>query len=272
VTVHLTPALLRSDADTAVDLPPGASPRLHELARWVGTWCFRPILRVRVHHADRIPAAGPVVLVANHSALVDGPLLFGLLGRRAVFLAKREMFRGPLAWLLPRIGQLAVRRGTPDPAPLRAAVGVLRAGGLVGVFPEGTRGSGDVAAAQHGAAWLARTTGAVVLPIVIRGTRRAPGAGRRFRPRVDVLVGTPIAVSDRSGHDASTPDCDRSGHDASTPDSVRGGRPAPDQVRGGRPAPDQAGGRRAELAAATETVRAALAGLVVELDQLRSTT
>jgi 1-acyl-sn-glycerol-3-phosphate acyltransferase len=210
------------------DLPVGTSPRLHDLARWVGSWCFRPVLRVRVHHRNRIPATDPVVLVANHSALVDGPLLFGLLGRRAVFLAKHEMFRGPLAWLLPRIGQLPVRRGEPDRAPLQAAVAVLRGGGLVGVFPEGTRGSGDVAAAHHGAAWLARTTGAVVLPVVARGTRRSPGERRRFRPRVDVLFGPPIAVPP--------------------------------------------GGGRAGLAAATETVRAALAGLVVELDRIRSTT
>ena len=218
-------ALLTSGLDrSAPDLPPGASPRLHDLARWVGSWCFRPALRVRVHHGERIPPTGPVVLVANHSAFVDGPLLLGLVGRRAVFLTKQEMFRGPLAWLLPRIGQLAVRRGEPDPAPLRAAVGVLRGGGMVGVFPEGTRGAGDVAAVQHGAAWLARAAGAVVLPVVVRGTRRGPR--RRFRPRVDVLVGTPLTV-------------------------------AP-------------GGGRAGLVAATETVRAALAGLVVELDEVRS--
>lgn len=210
------------------DLPPGTSPRLHDLARWLGFWSFRPFLRVQVHHGDRIPATGPVVLVANHSALVDGPLLFGLLGRRAVFLAKHEMFRGPLAWLLPRIGQLAVRRGEPDRAPLQAAVTVLRGRGLVGVFPEGTRGRGDVAAAHHGAAWLARTTGATVLPVVIRGTRRHPGVRRRVRPRVDVLVGRPLAIPP--------------------------------------------GGGRAGLTAATETVRAALAGLVVELDQVRNTT
>jgi 1-acyl-sn-glycerol-3-phosphate acyltransferase len=208
-----------------VDLPAGASPRLHDLARWVGDSCFRPFLRVRVHHADRIPGTGAVVVVANHSALVDGPLLFGLLGRRTVFLTKSELFRGPLAVLLPLIGQLAVRRGEPDPAPLRAAVAILRGGGLVAVFPEGTRGSGDVAAAQHGAAWLARTTGAAVLPVVVRGTRRAPGIRRRLRPRVDVLVGVPLVVPP--------------------------------------------GGGRAGLAAATETVRAALAGLVVELDEVR---
>ena len=62
------------------DLPAGADPRLHDLARWVGTWWFRPVFRVHVHHRERIPATGPVVLVANHSALVDGPLLLDYSG------------------------------------------------------------------------------------------------------------------------------------------------------------------------------------------------
>jgi 1-acyl-sn-glycerol-3-phosphate acyltransferase len=210
------------------DLPPGSWPRLHDLARWVGTWLFLPLYRLYVHHGERIPATDPVVLVANHSAFVDGPLLFGLLGRRSVFLVKQEMFVGPVGWVLPRIGQLAVRRGEPDRRPVTAAVAVLRAGGLIGVFPEGTRGSGEVAAAQHGAAWLARTTGAVVLPVVCRGTRRPDGVGRRWRPRVDVLVGMPLAIP--------------------------------------------AGGGRAGLTAATETVRAVLAGMVRELDDVRSRT
>ncbi|MGD9991275.1 lysophospholipid acyltransferase family protein [Pseudonocardia sp.] len=213
-------------SERAPDLPAGASPRLTDVARWIGTWWFRPVLRVHVHHRERVPAAGPVVLVANHSSMVDGPLLFGLLGRRSVFLVKQEMFRGPLGAVLPRIGQLAVRRGVADRKPLVAALDVLRGGGLVGVFPEGTRGSGEVAAAQQGAAWLARTSGAVVLPVVCRGTYRAPGAPRRWRPRVDLWVGEPMAAP--------------------------------------------AGKGRAELAAATETIRASLAALVTELDEVRS--
>jgi 1-acyl-sn-glycerol-3-phosphate acyltransferase len=210
------------------DLPAGSSPRLHDVARWIGTWCFRPVFRMRVHGRDHIPAQGPVVVVANHSAFVDGPLLFGLLGRRAVFLVKQEMFHGPVGWMLPRIGQVAVRRGAPDRRPLTLALDVLRGGGLVAVFPEGTRTGGDVAAAQHGAAWLARTAGALVLPVVCRGTRRPADSGRRFRPRVDVLVGEPLTLA--------------------------------------------AGGGRAGLAAATETIRVALAGMVADLDEVRRKT
>ena len=210
------------------DLPPGAWPWLHDLGRWVGSWLFVPFYRVHVHHRERIPARGPVVVVANHSAFVDGPLLFGLLGRRAVFWVKQEMFTGVAGWGLRRIGQLPVRRGEADRRPLMAAVAVLRGDGLVGVFPEGTRGSGDVAAAEHGAAWLARTSGAAVLPVVSRGTRRLDGSGRRWRPRVDIVVGEPLTIP--------------------------------------------AGGGRAGLVAATETVRAELATMVRELDDIRSRT
>jgi 1-acyl-sn-glycerol-3-phosphate acyltransferase len=213
---------------SSADLPPEAWPWLHDRGRWLASWLFLPFYRVHVHHRERIPARGAVVVVANHSAFVDGPLLFGLLGRRAVFWVKQEMFTGVAGWGLRRIGQLPVRRGSPDRRPLTAGLDVLRGGGVVGVFPEGTRGSGEVAAAEHGAAWLARTSGATVLPVVARGTRRPEGSGRRWRPRVDVMVGEPLTIP--------------------------------------------AGGGRAGLAAATEMLRAELAGLVRELDELRSKT
>lgn len=183
------------------DLPPGALGWLHDLARWLGTWVFAPFLRVRVRHGERIPAQGPVVVVANHSAFVDGPLLFGLFRRRVVFLVKAEMFRGPLAVLLPALGQLPVRRGVPDRRPLTAAAAVLRAGGLVAVFPEGTRGGGEIAVARQGATWLARSAGARLLPVAVRGTRRPDGSGRRFRPQVDVLVGEPLPAPTAPGRE-----------------------------------------------------------------------
>lgn len=207
------------------ELPDGASARLHDFGRWIGRWVFRLLYRMRVSGRKCVPHRGAVVLVANHSAFVDGPLLFGLLGRRSVFLVKAEMFRGAVGWILRRIGQLPVRRGEPERTPLLVAVRILRAGGVVGVFPEGTRGGGDMANVHHGAAWLARSADALVLPVACRGTRRPDGAGRRWRPRVDVLFGEPIALP--------------------------------------------AGRGRAALAAATELMRAELAGLVAELDRRR---
>jgi len=182
--------------------PDGTWPWLQGFTRWIGTWCFSVSYRLRVRHRERIPVTGPIVVVANHSAMVDGPLLYGLLGRPSSFLVKREMFGGPLGWVLSRIGQLAVRRGEADRGSLLAAVRLLRHGGVVVVFPEGTRGHGDVAHVRQGAAWLARTGGARILPVAIRGTRRPPGSNRRLRPRVDVLVGEPFAVPPGKGRAA----------------------------------------------------------------------
>lgn len=179
-------------SNVARGMPEGTWPALQGFTRWIGSWCFFAGYRLRVWHRDRIPRNGPLVVVANHSAMVDGPLLYGLLGRRSTFLIKQEMFRGPLGWLLPRLGQLAVRRGERDRAPLLVAARLLRGGGVVVVFPEGTRGDGDVATAHHGATWIARAGRAPLLPVAIRGTRRPAGSGRRFRPRVDVLVGEPL--------------------------------------------------------------------------------
>lgn len=148
---------------------------------------------------SNVPRTGPVVLVANHSTLIEPGVIFGMLPRRSVFLVKSELARGALGWGLTRIGQLMVRRGEADRAALTEAVRILRDGGLLGVFPEGTRGSGDVARAEQGAAWLVRTTDAVVLPVATRGTLRPPGSRRRFRPKLDVLVGEPFRLTVQRG-------------------------------------------------------------------------
>jgi 1-acyl-sn-glycerol-3-phosphate acyltransferase len=176
-------------------LPAGAKPWLHDFAGWLGKRVYRLAYRMRIHGRERIPVDGPVVLVANHSSFAEPQMIFGMLGRRAVFLVKSEVTRGVLGVVLRWLGQLSIRRGTPDRGPLMAAVQFLRDGGLVGVFPEGSRGSGDMLHAEQGAAWLVRSSDAVVLPVAVRGTDRPKGSGRRFRPVVDLLIGEPFTVS-----------------------------------------------------------------------------
>lgn len=185
-------------------LPEGARPRVHDFGRWLASWLHRPAFRVRVHGRERIPRTGPVVLVANHSSLIEPQVIFGVLPRRSVFLVKAELSKGVLKAPLRWLGQLTIHRGAAERGPLLAAVAILRGGGLVGVFPEGTRGSGDVARAEQGAAWLVRVTGATVLPVATRGTFRPPGARRRFRPKLDVLIGAPFALSVQRGRTGLT--------------------------------------------------------------------
>ncbi len=178
--------------------PEGTVPWLFDLGRWIGRVPYAWQFRLRVRGRDRVPLSGGVVVVANHSSMADGPILFGVLPRRVTFLIKQEMFQGVVGTLLRKIGQIPVKRGEADRTALTSALSVLKAGGVIGIFPEGTRGEGDVSNAQNGAAWLAKTSGAMVLPVACRGTYQAKG----WRPRVDVLIGEPFHLPEGKGRAA----------------------------------------------------------------------
>ena len=82
----------------------------------------------------------------------------------------------------------------PDPTAMKTCLRVLRDGGVIGIFPEGARGPGELEVFQRGAAYLALTTGAPVAPVILFGTRE-PGADSHSRPSrespVDIVFGRP---------------------------------------------------------------------------------
>lgn len=165
---------------------------------------------IQVHGAEHVPAAGPVILAPNHLGFIDGPLLFGVAPRPVHTLAKHEMFRGPVGWVLRAVGQIPVDRDQPDRTVLQAVLGVLAAGRVVAVYPEGTRGAGDFSELRPGLAWFALRSGAPVVPVVFlgSGTRgRTLGSMPRPRARLDVVFGAPVRVEggerrSRAGLDA----------------------------------------------------------------------
>ncbi|MCD0484613.1 1-acyl-sn-glycerol-3-phosphate acyltransferase [Streptacidiphilus sp. ASG 303] len=157
--------------------------------------------RVRVLGAWRVPASGPVILAANHANLVDGPLLMGMSPRPTHFLVKEEMFTGPVGAVLRGVGQIPVRRASADRTAITTALQVLADGGVLGVFPEGTRGDADFAQVQGGLAYLALRSGAPVVPVAVLGTGdrgRTLGALPPLRGRIDVVFGDPFDASDGS--------------------------------------------------------------------------
>lgn len=171
-------------------------------ARPIAALLFGAVWPVRVHGAENVPPRGPVILASNHSALLDGPLLIAASPRWTVCLVKAEAFRGLLGAIMRRAGMIPVERHTGDRAALTAALGVLESSGVLGMFPEGTRGRGDVAAVQQGVAWLALRSGAPVVPAACLGVRRT-GEGTNHLPRprrrLDVVFGPPLAVAAPDG-------------------------------------------------------------------------
>lgn len=141
------------------------------------------IYRLDVRGAGLVPRSGPVLLVANHIGLLDGPLLVAAGPRPIRTLAKSELFVPGLGQVMRWGGQIRVDYQEPDRVALEDAVAALRAGQAVGVFPEGHRGRGDVSAIRSGAAYLlARVPGVPVVPVAVLGTRHT-GRPRGWVPR-----------------------------------------------------------------------------------------
>lgn len=176
---------------------PAPARGLLERARPAARWLIRRRYDVHVHHPERFPATGPVVVAGNHIGFIDGPLMAIFAPRPVHALSKQEMFSGALGVFLRASGQIRLDRFHTDPAAVRTALRVLRDDGCVGVFPEGTRGPGDLERFHSGAAYLALVTGAPVVPLTFLGSRD-PGGSSGSLPskgaRIDVVVGEPMAV------------------------------------------------------------------------------
>jgi 1-acyl-sn-glycerol-3-phosphate acyltransferase len=167
------------------------------LTRPVVRYGLRLGWRVRVHGARHVPSSGPVILVANHIGLLDGPTLVALTRRLTFAMVKREAFMGAVGQFLIHLGQISLNRREIDPQAIRRAVQVLRADKVLAVFPEGGRSGGEVAWAKGGAAYLAMVTGAPIVPVAILGTRE-PGQHKnqvpRLRKPIHVVYGEPFNV------------------------------------------------------------------------------
>ncbi|MEV7886761.1 lysophospholipid acyltransferase family protein [Streptomyces sp. NPDC002817] len=157
----------------------------------------------RVLGAWKVPATGPVIYAVNHSHAIDGPMVMGVAPRPTHFLIKKEAFIGPLDPFLLAIGQVKVDRSGTDRTAITQALDVLSAGGVLGIFPEGTRGEGDFAALRAGLAYFAVRTGAAIVPVAVLGSSDRPGrlikALPPLRSRVDVVFGDPFEAGDGSG-------------------------------------------------------------------------
>src|SRR5262249_28752914 len=149
--------------------------------------------RLEVRDAERVPAAGPVIVVANHESVLDPLVLACAIERELRFLAKAELWRfRVIGLLLDRLGGIPIERGGGDRRALREAPAALEAGEAVALFPQGAvRSTG---AWHRGAAKLALATGGQVVPVRLIGTARALSRGRVGLPRLAVVVGEPIEV------------------------------------------------------------------------------
>ena len=154
---------------------------------------FSLLFRAEITGQENVPADGGVIVAANHLSNWDPPLLATFLQRHVNYMAKEELFENPIfSAAIRSCHAFPVKRGEADRGAIKTAVGVLKAGHCLGLFPEGTRSKdGQMGKAEAGGALIAAMTGAPVIPAAIIGTGDIFSGGNPF-PRLKVSYGSPL--------------------------------------------------------------------------------
>ncbi|MDF2713315.1 MAG: plsC [Paenibacillus sp.] len=160
--------------------------KLYRFGRWVCRVYFKTFYRIEASGQENIPSEGAVILCSNHISTLDPPLVGTPLERKVFFMAKAELFKIPLFGpLIAGLGAFPVKRGGVSKESIRHALQLLGDGGVLGIFPEGTRGGGM---GKKGAASLAVRSGATVIPVAIIGKYKLFG-------KLKVVYGKPVDLS-----------------------------------------------------------------------------
>jgi 1-acyl-sn-glycerol-3-phosphate acyltransferase len=179
-------------------------------------WIFKAILKplllatydLRVEGLDNVPRKGPAIIAANHLSFLDSFFIPLMIKRRKVtYLAKADYFNSwKTAWFFRMVGQIPIERDDKSQAreALDAGVDVLKAGKLLGIYPEGTRSpDGKVYRGRTGVARIALAAGVPVVPCGLIGTQEImpKNAKRPHLRHVTIVVsfGTPLDFSSYAG-------------------------------------------------------------------------
>ena len=135
----------------------------------------RVMYQVATPSVSPLPEKGPVLLVCNHGSLSDPLVLWATAGRPIIFLTAREVYERPhLRWMFQALEYIPLSRGTHDVGAVRATLGALRQGKVVGIFPEGGIDEYREDGGYLGAGYLAIKTGVPVVPASITWDNSRP--------------------------------------------------------------------------------------------------
>jgi 1-acyl-sn-glycerol-3-phosphate acyltransferase len=159
----------------------------------IADWYFS--LRGEGH--DRLPA-GPFILAANHSSMLDWLFVARFVARPVRFVLSREFFdQWGFTWAYRSLGVIPIRDGAIELSAVRQLLTTLKRGEIVGVFPEGriTR-DGALAPGEPGIIAMAARAGVPIVPVGVHGAFEAfPRDARVPLPRpIRIRYGEPLAV------------------------------------------------------------------------------
>ena len=149
---------------------------IQKICSVVVTFCIfvycKVVYHVKIIGKENVPKEGALLFCGNHRTYLDPPLITVTAGRKMSFMAKEELKESPLMrFLCFTFDGIWVKRDSKDIGPLKTAMKLLKNGGCIGIFPEGTRNGMEKneGKLKNGAAYMALKTGAKIVPIGIQG-------------------------------------------------------------------------------------------------------
>jgi 1-acyl-sn-glycerol-3-phosphate acyltransferase len=163
----------------------------YELVRVLTSLYGYTFLRARAISTEKVPGRGAVILAPNHFSFMDHFLMGCYIRRKVRFMAKSQLFKGPMQFIYTHGGVFPVRRGARDDDTFITARAILAREGAITMYCEGGRSrTGKVAEqAKRGIGRLALETGAPVVPIAIYGSSRIRNWKRLQFPKITIQYG-----------------------------------------------------------------------------------
>ncbi len=166
---------------------------VYKIAKAIFTFYFYCFNRLIVKGKENEVPEGPMIVFGNHYSNLDVFLMTVVLKRQIRFMGKHTLFKAPVVGPLARaFGAFPVDRSRTDITAMKTALRILKDGGVLGIFPEGTRiKGGKISDPKGGIAMFAWKTKSPVLPIHVEYRRRF-----HFLNHIELTVGEPIPASE----------------------------------------------------------------------------
>lgn len=172
---------------------------LYNILKLIYSTILKVLYRPTVYGAENIPKEGAVIFVGNHKHAFDPVVVMTYTKRIVHYMAKESVFKGIHGLLFKGIGLIKVYRTRSNPRAVIEAVEILKNGGTVGIFPEGTRNKTDkeLLRFRHGAVAIAKQANTPIIPFAIRGEYKLLKKG------LTIEFGEPINVSEMEIEEAN---------------------------------------------------------------------
>ena len=165
---------------------------LYKICKLIYTVLLKVLFRPTAIGTENIPEDGAIIFAGNHRHAFDPVVVMTHTKRIVHYMAKESLFKGLHGILFKHLGLIKVYRTKNNPEAIQSAVELLKQGGTLGIFPEGTRNKTEepLLKFKHGAAKIAKESNSKIVPFAIKGEYKL------FRKKLRIEFGKPIDVSD----------------------------------------------------------------------------